>query len=157
MRRFLALARSDHSAAQAVPRITPRHGTLSAVDFTGALDKLDILFSRLDIEATNVIQIRIQSEGLRSLLEDRMRHHARTLSDLADLHRSLELRCKEMDLRFRVATATEAGKHLSSAKLGRMIKAQNQSSRRRGRKMSRRFVKLFRLGASWSPRTESPV
>ena len=121
MRRFLTFAKTDNAAARTAPKIVLRDGSLTSVDLTGALEKLDILCSRLDVEATNLIQIEIQNEALRSLHQDRLRRHTQTLQDLVTLRVTLENRCRDLEVRLRVATATRVGVRLGTAKSKRML------------------------------------
>lgn len=121
MRRFLTFAKTDNAAARTAPKIVLRDGSLTSADLTGALEKLDILCSRLDVEATNMIQIEIQNEALRSLHQDRLRRHTQTLQDLVTLRVTLEDRCRDLELRLRVATTTRIGGRLGAAKLKRMM------------------------------------
>ena len=131
MRRFLTFAKTDNAAVRAIPKVVPRDGTLTVADLTSALEKLDLLCSRLDIEATNVIQIEIQNEALRSLHQDRMRRHAQTLKDLAELRLSLEARCRNLELRLRLATTIGPGGRLRAQKVSRLLKRENRVSRHR--------------------------
>ncbi len=139
MRRFLTYAKSDNAAARTTPKVVLRDGILETADLKGALEKLDTLCSRLDVEATNVIQIEIQNEALRSLHQDRMRRHAQTLKELADLRFALESRCRDLEARLRAATASRFGRCLGDAKLTRMIEREERISlRRRARRPVRK-------------------
>jgi hypothetical protein len=143
MRRFLAYAKTDNAAARAAPKIVLRDGQLTSADLTKALEKLDILCSRLDVEATNVIQIEIQNEALKSLHQDRVRRHAQTLQELEKARLSFETRCRELELRLRVAT--KVGGRLGPAKLTRLLE--------REKRTSRRFAVRRRLEATRRPET----
>ncbi|MGI3903706.1 MAG: hypothetical protein ACRYGP_14535 [Janthinobacterium lividum] len=131
MRRFLTFAKSDNAVARTTPKVVLRDGILDSADLKGALEKLDTLCSRLDVEATNVIQIEIQNEALRSLHQDRMRRHAETLKELADLRLALESRCSDLEVRLRAATAGRNGRGLGGAKVSRMTQREKRITRRR--------------------------
>ena len=137
MRRFLTFAKTDNAVARTAPKMVLRDGSLTSTDLKMALEKLDILCSRLDVDATNIIQMGIQNEALRSLHDDRMRHHARTVQDLTHLRLALESRCRDLEVRLRIATGTRAGGRLGAAKLTRMIKQKERALRLRQRKLLR--------------------
>lgn len=144
MRRFLTFAKTDNVAARTEPKIGLRDGALTSADLTGALEKLDIMCSRLDIASTNAVQIEIQNEALRSLHQDRIRNHAQVLQDLSDKRLALESRCRDLELRLKTTTSTNLGRYLGAAKLSRILERDERISRckpkPRPRRLSTRFT-----------------
>ncbi len=133
MRRFLSFTKPDNATARTTSKAVLRERSLTSSSLTDALEKLDVLCSRLDVEATNVVQMEIQNEALRSLHDESVRQHARTLQEFRRVNLELESRCTDLELRLRVATSTAIGGRLGAAKLTRVLKNEVRVLRRRRR------------------------
>lgn len=142
MRRFLAFAKSDNAAARTTSKAVLRERSLTSSDLTDALEKLDILCSQLDVEATNGIQIKIQHEALRSLHDNSTRQQDRTLQEFEKVNLALEIRSTDLELRLRVATMTRIGRCLGVTKSARMLKRKFRVLRGRRGKLKRQPVQL---------------
>ena len=139
MRRFLSYAKTDNAAATTTPKVELLDRAVTSIDLADALEKLDIMCSRLDIASTNAVQIEIQNEALRSLHQGRIRNHAQVLQDLSDKRLALESRCRDLELRLKTATSTNLGRYLGTAKLSRMLKRDGRISRCKPKPRSRRL------------------